>query len=247
MGIAKGLSQGRLPIGLVGWLGKCPSFGAVFLDEIGELDLMLQVKLLRVVQQRTYTALGDDRQQQFFGKIIGATNRDLDQEMEAGRFREDLYYRLCADRIETPSLRSQLQQNPDDLPALVRYVSRKLAGDDSNTLADQTTEWIRSNLDDEYPWRGNIRELEHCVSSIMIRGCYLPTGTGKTSHEDVTATKHQPSWAGSAVSGDLTADQLVQHYCQWIHQKTGSYEATARKLGIDRRTVKAKIALIDEK
>jgi transcriptional regulator with PAS, ATPase and Fis domain len=73
----------------------------VFLDEIGELDLMLQVKLLRVVQQRTYTALGDDRQQQFLGKIIGATNRNLDQEMTEGRFREDLYYRLCADRIQT--------------------------------------------------------------------------------------------------------------------------------------------------
>lgn len=229
----------------VGWLGKCPSFGSVFLDEIGELDLMLQVKLLRVVQQRTYTALGDDQQQQFSGKIIGATNRDLDQEMAEGRFREDLYYRLCADRIQTPSLRSQLQQNPSDLPALVRYVSRKLAGDDSDTLADQATEWIRKNLGDDYPWRGNIRELEHCVSSIMIRGSYLPTGTGKNSLEDAAVSENQPAWAGSAVAGNLTADQLIQHYCHWIHQKTGSYEATARKLGIDRRTVKAKIALIE--
>ncbi len=227
-----------------GWLGKCPSFGSVFLDEIGELDLMLQVKLLRVVQQRTYTALGDDRQQQFLGKIIGATNRNLDQEMTEGRFREDLYYRLCADRIQTPSLRDQLQQNPDDLPALVRYVSRKLAGEDSDMLADQSTEWIRKNLGDEYPWRGNIRELEHCVSSIMIRGSYLPTGTGKISLEEDTDSGEQPSWARLAVTGDLTADQLVQHYCHWIHQKTGSYEATARKLGIDRRTVKSKIALI---
>lgn len=228
-----------------GWLGKCPSFGAVFLDEIGELDLMLQVKLLRVVQQRTYTALGDDRQQQFLGKIIGATNRDLDQEMAEGRFREDLYFRLCADRIETPSLRDQLQQNPDDLPALVRYVSRKLAGEDSDVLAEQSTEWIRKNLGDGYPWRGNIRELEHCVSSIMIRGSYLPTRSSKATVENASVSKNQPTWARSAVAGDLTADQLIQHYCQWIHQKTGSYEATARKLGIDRRTVKAKIALIE--
>ena len=228
-----------------GWLGKCPSFGSVFLDEIGELDLMLQVKLLRVVQQRTYTALGDDRQQQFLGKIIGATNRDLDQEMAAGRFREDLYYRLCADRIQTPSLRDQLQQNPNDLPALVRYVSRKLAGNDSDLLADQSTEWIRKNLGDDYPWRGNIRELEHCVSSIMIRGSYIPTGTRKNTLDDQPVSTEQPSWTRSAVAGDLTADQLVQHYCHWIHQKTGSYEATARKLGIDRRTVKAKIGLIE--
>ena len=230
----------------VGWLGKCPSFGSVFLDEIGELDLMLQVKLLRVVQQRTYTALGDDQQQQFSGKIIGATNRDLDREMAEGNFREDLYYRLCADRIQTPSLRSQLQQNPGDLPALVRYVSRKLAGEDSGFLAEQATEWIRKNLGDEYPWRGNIRELEHCVSSIMIRNCYTPTGACNSAAAVVSSSKNQPVWAGKAVAGDLTADQLVQHYCHWIHQKTGSYEATARQLGIDRRTVKAKIALIEE-
>ncbi len=229
-----------------GWLGKCPSFGAVFLDEIGELDLMLQVKLLRVVQQRTYTALGDDRQQQFEGKIIGATNRDLDLEMAEGRFREDLYYRLCADRIETPSLYSQLQQNPGDLPALVRYVSRKLAGDDSHSLADQATEWIETNLGDRYAWRGNIRELEHCVSSIMIRGCYLPSGLCNRggSETSVGPPGVQPSWVRSAVAGELTADQLVQHYCHWVHGKTGSYEATARQLGIDRRTVKSKITAI---
>jgi hypothetical protein len=228
-----------------GWLGKCPSFGAVFLDEIGELDLMLQVKLLRVVQQRTYTALGEDQQQQFLGKIIGATNRDLDHEMAEGRFREDLYYRLCADRIQTPSLRSQLHQNPEDLPALVRYVSRKLAGDDSDALADQATEWIRKNLGDNYPWRGNIRELEHCVSSIMIRSCYSPAGACNSGGDLSKVVDNQPGWAGSAVAGNLTADQLLQQYCHWIHQKTGSYEATARKLGIDRRTVKAKIALIE--
>lgn len=229
----------------VGWLGKCPSFGSVFLDEIGELDLMLQVKLLRVVQQRTYTALGDDQQQQFLGKIIGATNRDLDHEMAEGRFREDLYYRLCADRIQTPSLRSQLQQNPEDLPALVRYVSRKLAGDDSDALADQATEWIEKNLGEEYPWRGNIRELEHCVSSIMIRNCYSPAGACNSAGDVSKLSANQPAWVGSALVGNLTADQLLQQYCHWIHQKTGSYEATARKLGIDRRTVKAKIALIE--
>jgi hypothetical protein len=78
----------------------------------------------------------------------------------------------------------------------------------------------------------------------MIRGSYLPTGTGKISLEEDTDSGEQPSWARLAVTGDLTADQLVQHYCHWIHQKTGSYEATARKLGIDRRTVKSKIALI---
>ena len=230
----------------VGWLAKCPAFGAVFLDEIGELDLMLQVKLLRVVQQRTFCALGDDHQKEFLGKIIGATNRDLNQEMAAGRFREDLYYRLCADRIETPCLRSQLQQRPDDLPALVRYVSRKISGDNAPALADEATQWIKKNLGDEYPWRGNIRELEHCVSSIMIRGCYLPASTDVVSPA-MPSDNPQPAWLNEVANGDLTADQLVQRYCDWTYQQNASYEATARKLGLDRRTVKAKIDALKAK
>ena len=78
----------------------------------------------------------------------------------------------------------------------------------------------------------------------MIRNCYTPTGACNSVGDPSKVADNQPAWAGSAVAGNLTADQLVQHYCHWIHQKTGSYEATARKLGIDRRTVKAKIALI---
>ena len=85
----------------------CPRCGTVLLDEIGELDEHIQVKLLRVLQSREFQRVGDSQTRKFVGKIIAATNRDLAAEMEAGRFREDLYYRLCADRIETPSLQAQ--------------------------------------------------------------------------------------------------------------------------------------------
>ena len=77
--------------------------GAVFLDEIGELDGSIQVKLLRVLEYRTFQKVGDTRSIRFAGKIVAATNRDLAAEMHAGRFRQDLYYRL-ADQISTPSL-----------------------------------------------------------------------------------------------------------------------------------------------
>ncbi len=223
-----------------GWLELCPSHGAVFLDEIGELDPALQVKLLRVVQQRNFSRLGDTKPRKFSGKIIGATNRDLGEEMKEGRFREDLYYRLCADRIETPSLREQLNHRPDDLFFLARHVAKRLAGDDSDSLCDQAVQWIETNLGSEYPWRGNFRELEQCVSSIMIRNEYVPGQSLGPSGE-------RGDWLNDAIDTTLTADELLQRYCTWMYFRTGGYEAAARKLKIDRRTVKAKIdqAMLD--
>jgi transcriptional regulator with AAA-type ATPase domain len=218
-----------------GWLEHCPSYGAVFLDEIGELDAALQVKLLRVVQQRKFSRLGDTKEREFSGKIIGATNRDLDEEMKTGRFREDLYYRLCADRIETPSLRQQLDHRPEDLYFLIRHIVRGLVDDDSDSLCDQSFDWIGEHLGDDYPWRGNFRELEQCISSIMIRGEYVPR------HGGTIAATSQHSWVEDAIRTSLTADELLQRYCTWMYFKTGGYEAAARKLKIDRRTVKAKI------
>lgn len=217
-----------------GWLELCPHYGAVFLDEIGELDAALQVKLLRVVQQRKFSRLGDSKEREFSGKIIGATNRDLDQEMKAGRFREDLYYRLCADRIETPSLRQQLDHRPQDLYFLIRHIVRGLVGDE-DSLCEQSLDWIERKLGDEYPWRGNFRELEQCICSIMIRGEYVPGRSAKAESTD------QNDWTGDAIQTSLTADELLQRYCTWMYFKTGGYEAAARKLKIDRRTVKAKI------
>src|SRR4051812_2885841 len=90
-----------------GWLEVCPPLGTVFLDEIGELDAAIQVKLLRVIQTRTFQRLGDTATRHFKGKIIAATNRDLGKEMDSGSFRTDFYYRLCSDLIRTPTLREQ--------------------------------------------------------------------------------------------------------------------------------------------
>ena len=218
-----------------GWLELCPSHGAIFLDELGELDAALQVKLLRVVQQRRFSRIGETKERKFSGKIIGATNRDLDEEMKAGRFREDLYYRLCADRIETPSLRQQLNHHPEDLFFLIRHIASGLVGDDADSLCDQSMEWIEGNLGSEFPWRGNFRELEQCISSIMIRGQYVP---GRSANVE---SSNRDDWTRDAMETSLTADELLQRYCTWMYFKTGGYESAARKLKIDRRTVKAKL------
>src|SRR5260370_14529610 len=87
-----------------GWLETCTQFGSVFLDELGDLDPTIQVKLLRVIETRTFHAVGDTATRQFQGKLIAATNRDLAAGIRDARVREDLYYPLCSDHIATPSI-----------------------------------------------------------------------------------------------------------------------------------------------
>ena len=103
-----------------GWLEVCPPLGTVFLDEIGEVEPAIQVKLLRVLQTRTFQRLGETEPRRFQGKVIAATNRDLATEIDAGRFREDFYYRLCSDVIVTPSLAEQLARRPGRAPPAPR-------------------------------------------------------------------------------------------------------------------------------
>ncbi|HET8797674.1 MAG TPA: sigma-54 factor interaction domain-containing protein, partial [Thermoanaerobaculia bacterium] len=155
-----------------GFLESCGPHGTVFLDEIGEVDASVQVKLLRVIQSRTLQRLGDTAPRRFEGKIIAATNRDLAVEIRNGRFREDFYYRLCADTIATPSLREQLAE-PGELHHLVRFVSARVAGEsEAEALAGEAERAIAVSPGAGYAWPGNFRELEQCVRSIMLRGEY---------------------------------------------------------------------------
>lgn len=217
-----------------GWFEVCPARGTVFLDEIGELDPSIQVKLLRVLQDRTFQRLGETSPREFHGKVIAATNRDLSVEMQDTRFREDLYYRLCSDVIITPSLKDHLRDTPEELNTLVTYIAERLLGTDGPRLADEVVSWINQELGPEYPWPGNFRELEQCVRNILIRSEYRPavrTPKGSAGSELATAM----------TECKLTADELLRHYCTRVYLRTGSYEAASRQLGLDRRTVKAKI------
>ena len=157
-----------------GWLEAAGNLGTVFLDEIGETGGAIQVKLLRVLQSRVFQRLGETKERAFEGKVIAATNRDLGAEMQAGHFREDLYYRLCSDRIETPSLRDQIADHPEDLHNLVLVIARRLFATEGDEIAASVEEWIHSHLGAEYEWPGNIRELEQCVRNLVIRGSYRP-------------------------------------------------------------------------
>ncbi len=220
-----------------GWLEVCPEGGAVFLDEIGEMDGSLQVKLLRVLQTRTFHRLGESKPRFFNGKIITATNRDLVEEMEAGRFRRDFYYRLCSDVIVTPSLREQLADAPQELPRLVGFIARRLVGDaQGEELAAEVLEVVEKHLSPTYPWPGNFRELEQCVRNVLVRGRYEPVR--------LTSSRPAADLAAELERGRLTAEQVLQRYCSVVYAQTQNIEETARRLDLDRRTVKARLTML---
>jgi len=218
-----------------GWLETCPESGSVFLDELGDLDPAIQVKLLRVIETRTFHPVGDTAGRRFEGKLIAATNKDLAAAMRQDRFREDLYYRLCSDQIATPSLAEQLADAPGGLRELVLYMSRRVAGAEGEDLAGDVMRWIEANLGVDYRWPGNYRELEQCVKNVLIRRNYRPPAAASPASDPVS------EFAAEAREGKLTVDQLLGRYVTIVYSRTGSYEETARRLGLDRRTVKAKV------
>jgi len=216
------------------WLEQCSPHGTVFLDEIAEIDPAIQVKLLRVLETRAFQRVGDTRERRFHGKVIAATNRDLAAEIEAGRFRPDLYYRLCSDVIDTPALEAQLRDAPEELGHFLRFIAPRVAGEaEAGALAERAEAWITKHLGRDYRWPGNVRELEQCVRNVLIRGEYQPPRRAVPGLRD--------ELAGAFLAGVLTADEFLRRYCTLVLAQTGSYVETARRLGIDRRTVKKKV------
>jgi transcriptional regulator with AAA-type ATPase domain len=216
-----------------GWLEACPPLGSVFLDEIGDLDPAIQVKLLRVIETRAFQPVGDNTPRQFHGKLIAATNRDLGMLMRKQQFREDFYYRLCSDQISTPSLSEQIRESPGVLGELILFMTKRVSGPEAEALAAEVEDWVRKNLGPGYDWPGNYRELEQCVRNVVIRREYRPPSRETTSSGE--------SLARALEQGALTAEELLRRYCTMVYAQTGSYEETARRLQIDRRTAKSRV------
>jgi transcriptional regulator with GAF, ATPase, and Fis domain len=222
-----------------GWLESCPAHGSVFLDEIGELGTSLQVKLLRVLESRQFSPVGATGSIRFSGKLLAATNRALGEEVAAGRFREDLYYRLCADLISTPSLREQIRESPGVLRELLHYMVRRNVGEaESAKSLEEVEQWIARELPPDYAWPGNYRELEQCVRNILIRQSYRPLESNVSGTSAVDDGFYREFRAGA-----LTADDVIAYYAALVYGQWGNYVETARRLGLDRRTVKAKVEM----
>ena len=208
-----------------GALARCPAHGMIFLDEIGEIGPAAQVKLLRVLQERTYTPLGASQPATFRGRVVAATHRSLDELRAQGRFRDDFYYRLCSDVVQVPPLRTRLAEDPGELGELLDVLTARIAG--SAALAPMVAEAIARDLPDGYAWPGNVRELEQTVRRVLVTGRCGPPNAAPGGDPFAEAR-----------AGTLSAQELVDRYCAELHTRHGTYEAVARITGLDRRTVK---------
>ena len=206
--------------------------GTALLDEVGDLDPAAQVKLLRVLQERTFCRLGDDRPRRFEGKVVAATHRDLPAMVASGDFRADLYYRLAGDVLRTPPLRELIAGDAAELERLASLAAERVAP--GAGLAGEVVEAVRRGVGLGHPWPGNFREFEQCVRSTLVRGEYRPIPAA----DDL---------AGRIGRLDLTADDLLAAYCRLAVGRLGGYEPAARRLKLDRRTVKAKCGRAGEK
>lgn len=139
--------------------------GTIFLDEIGEINQSTQVKLLRVLQERKFERVGGEKSIDVDVRVVAATNRNLEEEVKAGRFREDLFYRLNVVRIQMPSLR----ERKDDIPLLMHSFLTEFCKENNKNIKGFDTKSKAVML--KYSWPGNIRELRNCVESAVVMCC----------------------------------------------------------------------------
>jgi hypothetical protein len=213
-----------------GVFSRCSPHGSILLDEIGELPGRLQIKLLQVFQERFFYPVGSHKEERFHGRVIAATNRPLEALRNKGGFRDDFYYRLCSDIIVVPPLRQRIQEEPAELDGLIGHLVRRMLGRSSPEIAGMVRRVIDSQLGPEYPWHGNVRELEQCVRRVLLRNSYA--GGGFAVREDLGGRLGELLKAG-----EITAHELVGGYCKLLRQRLGTYEEVARRAGLDRRTV----------
>ena len=147
--------------------------GTIFLDEIGDMSLSAQAKVLRALQENKIQRVGSDRDIKVNVRIIAATNKDLKKEIKEGRFREDLYHRLAVILIKVPALKDRIE----DIPLLINYFTKKIALDQGVAQKEFLPEAI--DLLKDYDWTGNIRELRNVVERLLI------LGENKVSKNDV--------------------------------------------------------------
>src|SRR6202167_2639743 len=216
--------------------------GTLFLDEIGDVPLAIQVKLLRVLQEREFERLGGTKTLKVDVRLIAATNRDLREALEQGTFREDLYYRLNVVPIDIAPLR----QRKEDIPDLANFFISRFAGDSGKPIENITPEAMQVLVN--YHWPGNVRELQN----IIERACALAKGTVlkvEDIHLDV-----RPPRAMNGSSDFLPEGMTLEHWedemiRESLRRAHGNKSQAARLLGLSRNALRyrlSKIGISDE-
>jgi len=198
--------------------------GTLFLDEVGDMPMALQVKILRALQERTVVKVGDSRPENVDIRVIAATHRILEDEVRAGRFREDLYYRLNVIKLMVPPLRDR----GDDVLMLARYFLRTFAEEmksPARTFSKGALEAMH-----RYAWPGNVRELENRIKKAIVL-----SDKGIIGAEELELT--QDTMEAILPLADAKADFQRRYINQVLERNSGNRTKTARDLGVDARTI----------
>lgn len=216
-----------------GVFALCTPHGSIFLDEIGDASIPVQIKLLQVLQQRTFTPLGQRGKCRFNGRVIAATNKPLDALLERGVFRSDFYYRLCSDVIMVPPLRQRLDEDPLEMDALLELLVTRTLGEPSGEWVARIREILYRDLGEDYAWPGNVREMEQAVRRIILSREYR-----RRLHVKPTPDSLAEKIQSGVNEGSLTARQMLSSYCALLYKQHENIEEVARRTQMDRRTVK---------
>ncbi|MDD3684510.1 MAG: sigma 54-interacting transcriptional regulator, partial [Desulfovibrio desulfuricans] len=209
--------------------------GTIFLDEIGDIPLSMQVKLLRVIQERELQRVGGDQTVRVDVRILAATNKDLACEVEGGRFRQDLYYRLNVVALQLPPLR----ERGEDIPLLAMHFMKLFAERNGKTVKGFTPGAMDRLL--KHNWPGNVRELENAVERavVLLVGEYIserelpPTIGGQEAEAPVASRLDFANMTLEEIERLAVMDTLAQ--------VGGNKSEAARRLGINRKTLLSKL------
>jgi DNA-binding NtrC family response regulator len=192
--------------------------GTIFLDEIGELPSSIQSKLLRVLQTKDFERIGENVTRKVDVRVISATNRNLDEAMKEGSFREDLFYRLNGVRIKLPPLR----ERPEDIPFLIHHFLKKYSKEKNIEISQDADKALKA-----YRWSGNVREMENVIERAALLSA---NGIIEISHlpeEMRTASEHKA----------LSLEEIEKVQIKKVLQIAKDYDEAAHILGVDRKTL----------
>jgi len=192
--------------------------GTIFLDEIGEISSSIQSKLLRVLQTKDFERVGENITRKVDVRVISATNRNLDEALKEGNFREDLFYRLNGVRIKLPPLR----ERPEDVPFLIHHFLKEYSKDKSIEIAQDADKALKA-----YRWSGNVRELENVIERAAL-----------LSVNGIIELSHLPEEIRSASEPQaLSLEETEKVQIKKVLQIAKDYDEAARILGVDRKTL----------
>ena len=206
--------------------------GTIFLDEIGEINQSIEVKILRVLQEKKFERVGGEKTIDVDVRIVAATNKNLEEEVKAGRFREDLYYRLNVVRIQMPSLR----ERKDDIPLLVKSFLREFNLENEKNITGFDAKSKAAIL--KYDWPGNIRELRNCVECAVV----MCNGEEITLEDLPASVRESVEDKNIIIPHGITLDEAEKIIIRnTLTMEGGNKTKVAQILGIGRKTLHRKL------